>query len=52
MRNWFAPLFLTLDGRSMPSRAILDCRVVRFTPSRTAAPDGPPMNQLASSRAR
>ena len=36
----------------MPSFCIFDCRVVRFIPSLVAAPEGPPMTQLAAFSAR
>ena len=36
----------------MPSFCIRDCRVVRFRPSRAAAPCGPPTTQPVSSSAR
>src|SRR5262249_52834148 len=37
-------------GRTMPSFFILDCKVVRFMSSRTAAPFGPPSTQPVSRR--
>ena len=39
-------------GLAIPSRLINDCSVVRFIPSRAAAPRGPPRVQFVSRRTR
>ena len=39
---------LGLTGRDIPSFFILDIKVVRFSPSRTAAPPGPPTTHPAA----
>ena len=49
--GWFSYALRTC-GRAMPNFRNLEFKVLRFIPRRAAAPDGPPITQLASRRIR